>query len=136
MGMSGEATIYLAAPDKGIVEISIPGFGDNIQGFQRRDRMVRGPRCRVPRLLEGGELSALKNQTRIHGDLEYDELYSEQTAIGETEWNGQAAHQIDLVDVDGNESSRYFAVGNRPADRRGSDHHDRDGHHGNQHYPW
>lgn len=109
MGMSGEATIYLAAPDKGIVEISIPGFGNNIQGFNGEIGWSEDP-MQGPRLLEGGELSALRNQTRIHGDLEYDELYSEQTAIGETEWNGQTAYQIDLVDVDGNESSRYFAV--------------------------
>ena len=109
MGLSGEATIYLAAPDKGLVNIEIPGFGSNVQGFNGDFGWSEDP-MQGARLLEGGELSALKNQTRIHGDLEYDELYSQQTAVGETEWNDQAAYQIDLVDVDGNESSRYFAV--------------------------
>lgn len=109
MGMSGEATIYLAAPDKGLVNIEIPGFGSNIQGFNGEFGWSEDP-MQGARLLEGGELSVLKNQTRIHGDLEYDQLFTEQTAVGETEWNGQAAHRIDLVDADGNESSRYFAV--------------------------
>ena len=62
------------------------------------------------RLLEGAELSALKRQVRIHSDLEYDQIYSERNAAGETEWDGQPAYQVDLVDADGNESSRYFAV--------------------------
>ncbi|MDE2852344.1 MAG: hypothetical protein OXP74_17205 [Acidobacteriota bacterium] len=109
MGLSGEATIYLAAPDKGLVNIEIPGFGSNVQGFNGEFGWSEDP-MQGARLLEGGELSTLRNQTRIHGDLEYDELYSQQTAVGETEWNGQAAYQIDLVDVEGNESSRYFAV--------------------------
>lgn len=107
VGLSGEATIYLAAPDKGLLNIEIPGFGSNIQGFNGEFGWSEDP-MQGARLLEGGELSTLRNQMRIHGDLEYDELYPEQTAVGETEWNGQAAYQIDLVD--GNESSRYFAV--------------------------
>ena len=109
MGMSGDATVYLAAPDKGLIDVQIPGFGNNVQGFDGEIGWAEDP-MQGARLLEGGELGVLKNQTRIHGDLEYDELYASLSAVGETEWDGQAAYQIDLVDADGNESSRYFAV--------------------------
>ena len=43
MGLSGEATIYLAAPDKGLLNIEIPGFGSNIQGSTASSD---GPRTR------------------------------------------------------------------------------------------
>lgn len=109
MGMSGDLTIYLQAPDKGIVHVSFPGLGENIQAYNGEIGWSEDP-MQGARLLEGAELSAFKRQVRIHSDLEYDEIYSERTAAGETEWDGQAAHQVDLVDADGNESSRYFAV--------------------------
>ncbi|MCY3963880.1 MAG: hypothetical protein OXG83_02480 [Acidobacteria bacterium] len=109
MGMSGDATVYLQAPDKGIVHVSFPGLGENVQAYNGEigwsEDAMQGAR-----LLEGAELSLLKRQVRIYADLEYDDLYPQQTAVGETEWDGQAAHQVDLVDADGNESSRYFAV--------------------------
>ncbi len=105
MGLTGGATIYLAAPDKGLVNIEIPGLGNNVQGFDGEFGWSEDP-MQGPRLLEGGELSVLKNQTRIHGDLEYNELFPQQNLVGETEWDDQAAHRIDLVDADGNESSR------------------------------
>ncbi len=109
MGVSGEAMIYLAAPDKGLIHITIPGLGNNVQGFDGEIGWAEDP-MQGARLLEGAELGVLKRQARIHADLEYDELYPQQSAVGETEWNGQAAYQVDLVDADGNESSRYFAV--------------------------
>ncbi|MCY3970105.1 MAG: hypothetical protein OXG74_09230 [Acidobacteria bacterium] len=109
MGMSGDLTIYLQAPDKGIVHASFPGLGENVQGFNGEIGWSEDP-MQGARLLEGAELGVIKRQARIHGDLEYDELYPQQSAVGETEWDGQAAYQVDLVDADGNESSRYFAV--------------------------
>ena len=33
MGVSADAMIYLAAPDKGLIHITIPGLGNNVQGF-------------------------------------------------------------------------------------------------------
>ena len=109
IGMSGDATIYLLAPDKGIVHVSFPGFGENIQAYNGEIGWSEDP-MQGARLLEGAELAVLKRQVRIHSDLEYDQIYSEWTTAGETEWNGQAAYQVDLVDTDGSESSRYFAV--------------------------
>lgn len=109
MGLSGALTIYQIAPDKGVVHTSIPGMGDSIQGYNGEigwsEDAMQGPR-----LLEGAELTAVKMQIGLHAALEYSEHYPERTAAGEAEWNDQAAYRIDLVDVDGNESSQYFAT--------------------------
>lgn len=108
MGMSGDATIYLMAPDRGVIHVSFPGMGENIQAFNGEigwsEDAMQGPR-----LLEGAELSTLKRQVRLHVDLEYSDHYPERKTVGEAEWNGQASYQVELVDADGNESSRYFA---------------------------
>ncbi len=109
VGMSGEMTIYQEAPDKGIVRISLPGMGENVQGYNGvigwAEDAMQGAR-----LLEGAPLAALKRQIGMHADLQYSEHYPERKTVGEAEWNGQTAYQVDLVDAEGNESSRYFAT--------------------------
>ncbi len=109
MGMSGEATAYSMAPDKTVVIISIPGFGENVQAYNGEIGWAEDP-MQGARVLDGAELAQTKRDARFYAQLEYDELFPEQTAVGETEWNGQTVHQLDLVDADGNESSQYFAA--------------------------
>ena len=108
MGMSGDMTIYQMAPDKTLATISIPGMGVTVQGYNGEIGWAEDP-MQGSRLVEGELLAQAKRDARFYGELEYDELYPEQTAVGETEWNGQAVYQLDLVDSDGNESSQYFA---------------------------
>ena len=108
MGMSGDLTVYQQAPDMGLVRIVVPGFGENIQAYNGQIGWSEDP-TQGSRLLEGAELNALKRQSSPHAELEYKEHFPERTTIGEAEWNGEAAWQVDLVDVDGNESSRYYS---------------------------
>ncbi len=109
MGMSGDMTAYQMAPDKTLVTISLPGMGESIQGYNGEIGWAEDA-TQGARLVEGEILAQAKRDARFYGELEYDELYPEQTLVGETEWNGQTAHQLDLVDSDGNESSQYFAT--------------------------
>jgi hypothetical protein len=109
MGMSAAMTIFQIAPDQGIVRISMPGMGESVQAYNGEIAWVEDP-MQGNRLLEGGELNAMKRQFDLHADLRYDEHYPQRATAGEAEWNGQAAYQVDLVDADGTESSRYFSV--------------------------
>ncbi len=109
MGMSGDMTVYQMAPDKNLVTISFPGMGEAVQGYNGQIAWAEDA-MQGARLVEGEMLAQARREARFHGELEYEELYPEQTAIGETEWNGQTVYQLDLVDADGNESSRYFAT--------------------------
>ncbi len=109
MGMSGDMTVYQMAPDKTLLTISLPGMGESIQGYNGEIGWAEDA-MQGAYLVEGEMLAQVKRDARFYGELEYDELYPEQTAAGETEWNGQAVHQLDLVDSDGNESSQYFAT--------------------------
>jgi len=108
MGMSGQTTIYAMAPDKTITRTEMPGLGETVQAYNGEIGWVENP-MQGAQVLEGEALTQAKRQARFHADLEYADLFKEQTTAGETEWNGQAAYQLDVVDLDGNEASQYFA---------------------------
>ena len=109
MGMSGDATAYAMAPNKTLAIITLPGMGEIVEGTNGDVAWAEDP-MQGPRLLDGKMLADAKREARFHAALEYDVLYPDQKAAGETEWDGQTAHQLDLVDTDGNESSHYFAA--------------------------
>ncbi len=108
MGMSGQTTAYFIAPDKMIVKSETPGVGESVQSYNGEIGWIEDP-MQGTQILEGEMLAQIKRQARFYGDLERADLFPQQTTAGETEWNGQAAYQIDVVDVDGNELSQYFA---------------------------
>ncbi len=96
------------APDKTLARINLPGMGETVQAYNGEIGWAEDP-MQGARLLDGEMLAQTRREARFYAQLEYDELFPEQTTAGETEWNGQAAYQIDLVDADGNESSQFFA---------------------------
>lgn len=108
MGMSGDMTVYQMAPDKMLATITIPGMGERVQAYNGEIAWAEDP-MQGTLLIEGEMLAQERRNARFYTELEYDELYAEQTVAGEMEWNGQAVYQLDLVDPDGNESSQYFA---------------------------
>ncbi len=108
MGMSGQSTIYAMAPDKMVARNEMPGFGETVSGYNGEIGWLDNP-MEGAQLLNGEMLAQTKRQARFYADLERADLFPQQTTAGETEWNGQAVYQLDLVDVDGNETSQYFA---------------------------
>ncbi len=108
MGMSGPTTSYAAAPDKFISRTEIPGMGEIVQAYNGEIAWLENP-MQGAQILEGEMLAQVKREARFYAALEQDDLFSEQTTAGETEWDEQAAYQVDVVDVDGNEASQYFA---------------------------
>ncbi|MDE2852345.1 MAG: hypothetical protein OXP74_17210 [Acidobacteriota bacterium] len=108
MGMSGPTTSYAAAPDKVITRTELPGMGETVQAYNGEIGWMENP-MQGSQVLEGQMLAAAKREARFYAPLEYADLFAEQTTARETEWNGEAAYQIDVVDPDGVESSQYFA---------------------------
>ena len=108
MGMSGQTTAYFIAPDKMILKSEMPGLGETVQGYNGEIGWINNP-MQGAQILEGEMLAQMKRQALFYADLERDDLFPQQTTAGEVEWNGQAAYQLDVVDLDGNEMSQYFA---------------------------
>ena len=108
MGMSGEMTVYQMAPNESLTRIVLPGIGEIVEGYNGEIGWAEDP-MQGARLKDGQMLKEAARDARFYAPLEYDETYPEQTTVGEADWNGQTAYQVDLVDDDGNESSHYFA---------------------------
>jgi hypothetical protein len=108
MGVSGDMTVFQMAPDKSLMKMIIPGFGETVEGYNGEIGWAEDA-MQGARVNEGQILKDQARNARFSAELEYHDTYPEQQAAGETEWNGQAAYQLDLVDTDGNESSHYFA---------------------------
>ena len=108
MGMTGQTTAYFIAPDKMIVKSETPGMGESVQAYNGEIGWIEDP-MQGAQILEGEMLAQMKRQARFYADLERADLFPQQTTAGETEWNGQAVYQLDVVDLDGNETSQYFA---------------------------
>ena len=108
MGMSGQSTIYAMAPDKMVASNEVSGFGETVSGYNGEIAWIDNP-MQGAQLLDGEMLAQTKRQARFYADLERADMFPQQTTAGETEWNGQAVYQLDVVDVDGNELSQYFA---------------------------
>lgn len=108
MGMSGQTTAYYIGPDKMIIKSEMPGVGETVQAYNGEIGWIENPMAGA-QILEGELLDQLKRQARLYADLERADLFPQQTTAGETEWNGEAAYQLDVVDVDGNELAQYFA---------------------------
>ncbi len=107
-GLSGETTIYQMAPDKYLESTNMAGIGEALQVYNGEIGWASDP-MQGTRLVEGQMLKDVARAARFYAELEYAEIYPEQTTVGETDWNGQTTYQVDLVDTDGNESSHYFA---------------------------
>ncbi len=108
MGMSGQSTIYAMAPDKMVGSNEVSGFGETVSGYNGEIAWIDNPMTGA-QLLDGEMLAQTKRQARFYADLERADMFPQQTTAGEAEWNGQAVYQLDVVDVDGNELSQYFA---------------------------
>ncbi len=108
VGLTGDATIYTMAPDKYLETAAIPGFGDQIRGFNGKIGWQEDP-MQGAQVLDGEMLKQAARNARFYSELEYDELYPEQTVAGKVDWNGQSAWQLDLVDQDGGEHTHYFS---------------------------
>ena len=108
MGVSGDTTIYQIAPDSYLDKTVMAGIGEIINAYNGEIGWAEDP-MQGTRLLDGQMLKDAARLARFYADLEYDEIYPEQTTVGEADWNGTTTHQVDLVDEDGNESSHYFA---------------------------
>lgn len=107
MGVSGESTLHWMAPDKFLSRLVVSGLVEIVQAYDGQIGWTEDPDG--ARLLDGEILADLKRRSRFYAALEYADLYPKQKTVGETQWNGQTAYRVDLVDTDGNEHSHYFS---------------------------
>ena len=108
MGMSGDVTIYAAAPDKMVMEVEMAGFGTMNNGYNGEVGWNDNP-MQGSQLLEGKALKQQKQQADFYSALNYADTYPTMETVELTEFEGQSAYEVKLTDADGDESTQYFA---------------------------
>lgn len=107
MGVEGELTIKAAAPNKVHQIIETP-MGSMETGYDGTVGWSVNP-FTGDSILDGTALAAARAQAEFLGPLNYDAHYPTQETLEETEFNGQAAYKVRLVDSAGGETIQYYA---------------------------
>ena len=108
MGMTGDVMIVQAAPNKQVMNVEMGGMGSMSNGYNGEIGWSENPMT-GPALLDGAALDMAARDANFYGVLMGDELYPEQETVEKTEFDGQAAHKVRLVDQNGHEVTQYFA---------------------------
>lgn len=108
MGMSGDMVIYQAKPNRMVMEAELSGMGTMNSGYNGEIGWSDNP-MQGAQLLDGKMLSQTKRQGEFLAQLRYDELYPTQETLELTDYAGESAYKVRLVDTDGTETLQYFS---------------------------
>ena len=108
MGLEGDMVVYSAAPNKVSVLIEMAGMGSMNQGYNGEAGWSENPMT-GPSLLEGAQLDQMAEQANFYGPLTYDEIYPTQETLELTEFNGESAYKVRLLNAAGRETLQYFS---------------------------
>jgi len=109
-GIVGEMVIHAAAPDKRLINLSFPAAGlENRTGYDGEvgwsmDSMMG------ERVLSGGELLQLVDESDYYADLHDPDRYSSMETLELVEFGGRPAYKLELVYTSGRVVIEYFDV--------------------------
>jgi len=106
MGMEGSTTTHAAAPDKIVMNIET-GMGAMNQGYNGQVGWSDNPMTGA-QVLDGDQLANMKQQADYYMPLNYAKHFTTQETVEETEWGGEAAYKVRLVNSTGREAFHYF----------------------------
>lgn len=108
MGISGEMLVVRGPGGSMTTRVTIPGMGEMLSGYTGEvgwslDAMTGA------RLLEGGELEAMREQADPLYEARDASLFSSFETVGEKEYDGEACWEVHYVFVSGREASECFS---------------------------
>jgi len=109
MQLSGTMKLYIESPDKLRLILDFPAMGKTIQGLNDGVVWSSDP-MGGPRLIPDDEAKDLHQQADLGYRLNFRENYKSIEFVEDTEFDGQNAHKIRLVDHDDQESIEYYSV--------------------------
>lgn len=106
MQMSGPMVIYAAEPNFFKVDITIPGMGKSLQGFNGKIGWQIDV-SRGPSLMKGDVLDMFKREADFHAEENILKYYDEVKVLGEVEFNDQPCFELNFKKGE-REESRYY----------------------------
>ncbi len=107
MGVSGDLVIHAQAPNLVVTNIEMGGMGSMSNGYNGEIGWSVNPMTGAS-LLEGTMLAQAADEANYWAELEFDTAYPESETVGETEWEGKAAYEVNLVGAGGTKQTRYY----------------------------
>ena len=108
MGVTGDLTVLTGEDDQMYTSVTIPGMGEMQSGYTGEVGWSVDP-LTGPRLLEGAELDAMREQADDRYAVRDPALFTSVETVGEAEYDGEACWEIAYVWVSGRESSECFS---------------------------
>jgi hypothetical protein len=110
MGLRGEVTLTAVAPHGSRMRVVIPGLGEIATGFDGTTGWSLNP-MQGPRVLEGGELARLRDETDFHGEiLRAQNAATSRRTVALTELGGQPCYRVEVTWASGRQSAECYAV--------------------------
>jgi hypothetical protein len=111
MGMTAGIETYSARPNKMLIVTNIPGMGEMRQGYDGTTAWAIDP-MRGARILEGAELTMLKDRSAFDADLRKLSDYKSAETVEKTTMGGQECYKVKLVWNSGRESFDCYSTAN------------------------
>lgn len=108
-GLEGTIELNIASPDKLMLVVDFPMMGKTLQGLND-GIMWSSDMMNGPRITPDEEAKDIIKQADLQATLDYKKYNKTIEYVEETEFDGQAAHKIRLVDHDDSESFEFYAV--------------------------
>jgi hypothetical protein len=106
MQLSGPMKVFAAEPNLLLVDITIPGMGKSLQGFNGTIGWQIDP-TRGPSLMEGDMLEQFMREADFHAEQNTAKHYDSVQVVGETEFNGQPCFEL-LFKKGDREETRFY----------------------------
>lgn len=108
-GLTGSVTSYVSSPDSFLMVVSLPSMGETRSGLT--DGVAwSSDAMQGPRVMPEDEARQVEREADMQTRLRFKQMYPTITYAGETEFDGQQAHKIELVDTHGDKSTQYYSV--------------------------
>ena len=108
-GIEGELDVYMAAPNKTLTVLQMPGFGEVREGFDGKVGWSIDPMS-GPRLKDGDELRDLERRSELYYALEYQKFYRSSRTSGRRSFDDRDCHRVELTTEDNRQEVLYFDV--------------------------
>ena len=108
-GVSGDLEAFAMAPNVNFVRITIPGFGEFLQGFNGEVGWATNP-AQGPMVMEDKMLEQSQRGAEFYSELHDPANFTSIETVETTEFDGKQCHKLKLVRTTGFEYFEYFDV--------------------------
>jgi hypothetical protein len=105
--MEGNFTAHGAAPDFSSTTVELTGMGVHREGFNGEVAWRDGPQS-GPQILEGAELTRMRNRADFYGMLNFEKNYTLEVSPGRRSFAGHECIELKLTDSSGSIEKVYI----------------------------